>query len=138
MHQDNHSVYKRKDTEMNGYIKTTTAHPIDISLKEKDAREVKRNGTPPRIGDFSDDDYLKAMLDPAVQKLRDLRDSCGGIPLKMLLTTRTIPSCNKVAEFFNKTYDLSRTKKYSEMSTFEKARTLKCAPIAGSTKHDKK
>jgi hypothetical protein len=99
---------------------------------------VKRNGTPQRIGDFSDDDYLKAMLDPAVQKLRDLRDSCGGIPLKMLLTTRKIASCKKVAEFFNKTYDLSRTKKYSEMSTFEKARTLKCAPIAGSTIHDKK
>eukprot|EP01032_Pedospumella_encystans_P009454 gene9454-11123_t len=81
-------LFRREQAIRDSYIKYTTYSPIEFEFQ---AHSTKYCNKP----------YLEAMLDPAVQKLKELRASCGGIPLRMLVTVRDNKSANTTSDFFN-------------------------------------
>ena len=97
-------LFPRDHAVRDSYIKSTTYHPISCWQQTC----------------YCNDDYLTAMLDPAVLKLKDLRKSCNNFPLKLLINAKDTKSAKKISDFFNE-----RSLKLDW--------NLKCVAITGAT-----
>jgi len=71
-------LYSRKDAIAAKYLKSIAHHPIVPSFIN-----------PTKQSRYEEKEYILSMIKPAVTMLRDLRASCNGVPIRMLITART-------------------------------------------------
>jgi SAM-dependent methyltransferase len=81
------------------FIKQTIYNPVQVG--QEFVEKLTTSGRKKRNDVYSNPDYIKAMMVPAATKLRDLRKSCDGAPLRMLVTARTNAHCELLARIIN-------------------------------------
>ena len=87
---EHYYIYPRKDAEIDKYIKKTIFHPVQVSFGDKCKGRC-----------YEDQTYCDIMITAAVETLRVQRDSCDGVPFRMLVTTRRKQDAESGAERFN-------------------------------------
>mmetsp|Transcript_50104 Transcript_50104/g.80857 ORF Transcript_50104/g.80857 Transcript_50104/m.80857 type:complete len:948 (+) Transcript_50104:1112-3955(+) len=91
-----HYTYERANAIKENLVKTTYYKEVDISALGFDKlTTVNRN----------DERYIWMLLEPALKKLKHLRDHCGNEPIRMLVTVNSNKEAFKVAEMINTRQD---------------------------------
>ena len=86
--------FSRKDAIADKYIKNINSIPVEVSFQKPTCRER-----------YVEREYVKSVITPAVQKLKDLRNSCNGVKLRMLVNARTNEHATKTAKLINEFSD---------------------------------
>ena len=89
---------KRRDAQTDKYIKETKLHPIPLSQDLVERSTNKRD----KHELYSNQRYIKQIMEPAVKELLELRKTCRGAPLRMLVFARTNVNGKNLAEEINK------------------------------------
>ena len=102
---------ERRFAQREKYIKDTHRHPIELSddLKRMSGtirRDKKRL--------YSDPNYIKEIIEPAVRELKALRETCGDFPLRMLVFARTNENGKDLAKQINKLSDENNWRLFAE------------------------
>jgi len=99
-------LYSRRDAIANKYLKSIHGHPI-----------VPKFTKPTAQSRYEEKPYILSMIQPAVAKLRGIRNACDNAPIRMLITARTNAAANAIMKIFNETSKKERWDLHAEAIT---------------------
>ena len=102
---------KRRFAQTHKYIKNTHCHPIELSDDLKKMSETMRKDKK-RL--YSNPNYIKAIIDPAIRELLDLRETCRDAPLRMLVFARTNENGKDLAAHINRLCEENKWRLHAE------------------------